>query len=120
LQPLHIENFGSNRPSKSQSAESASRSHLNSYRANAGRNQFGARRTRSPPRPSTANEEGIGAVAGKNRSCSGGLQKMAPERSAPAFGRRFSPRRREVSKKVAFRARVGLVDGRNLEARAGR
>src|SRR5207247_7031222 len=86
----------------------------------AARYQSRARRTHSARRPDATNEEGIGAVSGKNRGCSGGLQKMAPERSAAAFRRRFSDRRGEVSKEAAFRARVGLVDGRNHEAGAGR
>ena len=37
-----------------------------------------------------------------------------------ALRRQFPPRRGEVSKEAALRARVGLVDGRNHEARADR
>ena len=120
LRRAHGKNPGRDRASESQSATSAAHSHRDGDRANAGRNQSRADRARPSTRSGAANEEGPGPVAGQNRSGAGGLQKMAPERSAPALRRRFPSRRGEVQEETALRPRVGFADGRNHETGKGR
>src|SRR6266581_3552564 len=116
----HGKDPGRHRTSESQSATSSAHSHRNGDRADAGRNQSRADRTRPSTRSGAANEEGASPVAGQNRCCARGLQKMAPEGSTPPLRWRLSSWRGEVQEETALRAGVGLADGRNHETGKGR
>src|ERR1041384_7612584 len=107
------------RAGKRYPATFAARAYRNGNRADAGCDLARARRTRPVTRQNAPNDERSRAPPGKNRQSARRLQELAAKRSTPAVRRRFSHRRRQVSKETALRPRLRLVDGRRFETGAG-